>query len=143
MNNVDPRQVSKIMKSALGNPFEQKDFSGEPTSTPVSTSGLSSEEREVVAAIQDGITDPEAIALNTRLTLAEVKKIAESLKSKGRMAEVGTNSNSVLADSPIARMSNPAVGNATSSALRNNSGISGKSSIFVPKTNSANKLKLF
>jgi len=59
------------------------------------------------------------------------------------MAEVGTNSNSVLADSPIARMSNPAVGNATSSALRNNSGISGKSSIFVPKTNSANKLKLF
>jgi len=140
INSVDPRQVSKIMKSALGNPFEQKELSGEPRESTLGTSGLTPEEREVVSAIQDGITDPESIALQTRLTLAEVKKIAESLKSKGKMQELGTANQSSLVSNPIARTSTPS--NSLSNSLRNNSGLSSGSSLFVPKSTQG-KLRIF
>lgn len=141
--NIDPRQVKKLMRGALANPFDNQDLSGEldTTTETVGTSGLSSSEREVIAAIQDGITDPETIALNTRLTLAEVKKIAEDLKKKGRMAE--EKDATQISQSSLASITNSSPStNPTSSALRNNSGISAKSSIFVPQAGSS-KLKLF
>jgi hypothetical protein len=60
------------------------------------------------------------------------------------MAEEGLSSNTQvnLSSSPIAQMSNPGLNNPTSTALRNNSGISAKSSIFVPQAGTS-KLKLF
>jgi len=141
MNNVDPRQVSKIMKSALGNPFEQKELSGEPRESTLGTSGLTPEEREVVSAIQDGLTDPEAISLNTRLTLVEVKRTVEALKQKGKMVELGSSQPNLLNLGSQPSSSTPS--NSVSTALRNNSGISNKgSSLFVPKS-SQGKLRIF
>jgi hypothetical protein len=128
------------MRSALGNPFEQRNLEGEPQVRSGDISGLSSAEREVISAIQDGLVDPEAIALNTRLTLAEVKKAAESLKSKGRMAELGTANQSSLGSDPVVKSTAPS--NSVSNALRNNSGISSGSSLFVPKS-SQGKLRIF
>jgi hypothetical protein len=132
-NGIDPRQLSKIMKGALANPFDREGSTNET----IPSANLSSAEREVIAAMQDGILDPESISLNTRLTLEEVKQVLDKLKSKNKIAEVSQSQPREQVSNTTSIPNNP-----TSTALRNNSGISGKSSIFVPQAGKS-KLRLF